>query len=654
MNFYKISIKTKLLLGFMFIIFLSVFIVFIGIFELKKQVAVTTNIVEHTYMVNNAVKNIKAEIMTTHVLKLLLLVHEDVDFVAKEFEEIEQSYAKIDKNFEIIFTHYLGPKEDINRAFEAYQIMLVTQRNLFTMMQNNNFKEAKKIVKRDGHRLFEIAHKEINSLNVFSEDQVKKLFQKTLKEEEKSIQFLTAAIFLLIAVSSFITLRIIQSILNPLKSLLDILESIDNGNLITVEKLKKHMLNNNPDEVGKLFNAIYKLIHRLLIPYTSIIKSNRSLIEMTDEVRRLLNTFHTYIIASKTDLDGRIIYVSEAFSKISGYSEKELLGQAQSIVRHPDMPTSTFRDLWQTIQSGKTWSGEIKNRKKDGSFYWVNARISPDVDRNGNIIGYNAIREDITLQKAFEELTNTLENRVNKEIEKNSKKTQYMLQQSRLAQMGEMISMIAHQWRQPLSSISAISGTLTLDIMMDNYKEKYFQEKLESISELSQHLSKTIDDFRGFFKEDKAKEICEIKDIIEGTISIIGQSLINKNINLSVNYTDNPKIETHPNEVKQVLLNLIKNAEDILLEESVAEAKIEIEAYLKDDTICISVADNAGGVPEEIMDKIFNPYFSTKKAKDGTGLGLYMSKTIIEEHCKGKLLVENRDNGAAFTVVLAV
>ena len=293
---------------------------------------------------------------------------------------------------------------------------------------------------------------------------------------------------------------------------------------------------------------------------------------------------------------------------------------------------------------------KLKIKKKDGSFFWVNANISPDIDNKGNIIGYNAINEDITVTKAYEELSNSLENRIEKEIQKNNEKTGYIIQQSRLAQMGEMISMIAHQWRQPLSSISAISGTLTLDIMMENYNDKFFKEKLDSIGQLSQHLSKTIDDFRGFFKEDKKEEVSEVKNIIDDSIAIIGQALISKNINLSVEYIDNPKIKSHLNELKQVVLNLLKNAEDILLEKNTTDAKIWINVSTQDSKACITIEDNAGGVPEDIIEKIFDPYFSTKKAKDGTGLGLYMSKTIVKEHCNGELSLENTQNGASFTI----
>lgn len=260
---------------------------------------------------------------------------------------------------------------------------------------------------------------------------------------------------------------------------------------------------------------------------------------------------------------------------------------------------------------------------------------------------------ELLLQEEIKKVNNlntTLEDRIDKAVNASKQQIQQMVLQSRQAQMGEMISMIAHQWRQPLASISAISGTLTIDVMMDEYNSNFFQERLQSIGELAQHLSLTIDDFRGFFKEDNKDEISEVKKIVDASIKIIDHTLLSKNINLSVEYIDNLKIKGRLNEIKQVILNLLKNAEDILVDNNIKKAKIWIKVYAEDTNACISVEDNAGGIPEDIIDKVFDPYFSTKKDKEGTGLGLYMSKTIVEEHYNGKLLLKNTQNGASFTI----
>ena len=188
--------------------------------------------------------------------------------------------------------------------------------------------------------------------------------------------------------------------------------------------------------------------------------------------------------------------------------------------------------------------------------------------------------------------------------------------------------------------------------MMHNYNEIFFQERLNAIGELSQYLSQTINDFREFFKKDKIIEKANVKDIVESCLHVIDSSLKSKNIDVIISIDEEVVIESYVNELKQVILNILKNAEDALLEKGRQEATIWLSGYQKESDIYIIIEDNAGGVPDEIIDKIFDPYFSTKETKDGTGLGLYMSKTIVKEHCKGKLEVHNSECGAKFTIKL--
>jgi signal transduction histidine kinase len=224
-----------------------------------------------------------------------------------------------------------------------------------------------------------------------------------------------------------------------------------------------------------------------------------------------------------------------------------------------------------------------------------------------------------------------------------------MQQQSRLAQMGEMISMIAHQWRQPLTAITATTTTMQLKAMNNTLEQEKVIELAQKINEYSQHLSTTINDFRNFFKSTKHKQNTDFKTIVNSMLNIIESTLQNNNITLRIE--EKGPLEsflTYNNEIKQVILNLIKNAEDALLEKKIDQPEIIIEIEGR----TLTVKDNAGGIPEEILPKIFDPYFSTKIEKDGTGLGLYMSKIIIEEHCEGELSVENDTEGAVFRITL--
>jgi signal transduction histidine kinase len=260
-----------------------------------------------------------------------------------------------------------------------------------------------------------------------------------------------------------------------------------------------------------------------------------------------------------------------------------------------------------------------------------------------SIIDYKRVQELLSFNEK-------LESKVKEELLKNRQKDQHMIQQSRLAQMGEMISMIAHQWRQPLAAISIASGSIKFKASRDKLTQESAIELSNKITSYSQDLSETIENFSEFFKLNKEKEREETSynELLESVLSIIGTSLDNRNISVVKNFNSQEKFYTYPSELKQVILNLIKNAEEILLETEVKEPTITLTT----EKNSLKISDNAGGVSEKIIDKIFDPYFSTKEEKNGKGLGLYMSKTIIEEHCEGSLSVSNDKNGAVFTIIL--
>ena len=250
--------------------------------------------------------------------------------------------------------------------------------------------------------------------------------------------------------------------------------------------------------------------------------------------------------------------------------------------------------------------------------------------------------------------------RIEEEVEKNRQKDKHIMQQSRMAQMGEMISMIAHQWRQPLGSISAVVAGMKLKILLNKFdltsedgreaSKQFTQESLHKIEEYVRFLTNTIDDFRNFFKPDKHKESTSSLKLVQRTLEIIGKALEINGITVHVDAHTSKEIMVYANEVTQVILNILKNAEDVFKERGVESASIHITVTEEDNTQVIAIEDNAGGIPETVLPHIFEPYFSTKQEKNGTGLGLYMSKIIIEEHCHGSLTAENTLVGAKFTI----
>ncbi|SFV64950.1 PUTATIVE TWO-COMPONENT SENSOR [hydrothermal vent metagenome] len=211
----------------------------------------------------------------------------------------------------------------------------------------------------------------------------------------------------------------------------------------------------------------------------------------------------------------------------------------------------------------------------------------------------------------------------------------------------EMVALIAHQWRQPLHSLSAATVLLEMKLPTNEQQPDIMRNVLDKMQSYIQHMSQTIDDFKDFFKPQREKKVTNLEIIFTKAYKLIEASLKNANIEININIVTPQNFRTYENEFVQVVINLLKNAVDILEEKKVANPviNVEIQSYQ------LSIEDNAGGVPQEIISKIFEPYFSTK-SKNGTGLGLYMSKTIIQDHCGGELMVENTQNGAKFTISL--
>ena len=231
-------------------------------------------------------------------------------------------------------------------------------------------------------------------------------------------------------------------------------------------------------------------------------------------------------------------------------------------------------------------------------------------------------------------------------------KEELMIAQSHHAAMGEMISMIAHQWRQPISVIAMDANNILVDIELEAYNMESLKSDVNDIVLQTQHLSKTIDDFRDFFKPHKLKDRLLISEVFEETLQVIDKSFANNNISIENEFQTDTQIEIFSRELLQVFLNILKNAKEELIQNRSGERKIQNKIYEDEDNIIIQITDNSGGINMNIIDKIFDPYFSTKDEKNGTGLGLYMSKVIVQKHLYGTLDVHNTTDGACFTITL--
>lgn len=381
-------------------------------------------------------------------------------------------------------------------------------------------------------------------------------------------------------------------------------------------------------------------------------------------------------IVSKTDIDGIITFVNDEFCNISGYGRSELIGRNHNIVRHPEVADSAFELLWQTILTKKPYSAMVKNLAKDGSTFYVNTTITPILDDHGEILEFIAIRYDVTqeveLKLALEEkereliqLNQTLEQRVTEqtkelyafnrhleqrvqeEVSKNEQKQKILFAQSRFASLGQMIANIAHQWRQPLTELNLSLFSLKHALQHDTSKiDEYYKDAKSTI----QSMSQTIEDFQNFFNPHKNRESFDPAGSFHDALSLIKKDLRKAKITLHTSLGKNIRIMGVSNELTQVFINLLQNAKEALLETEEEGREISVEIFQDDTGVCLCIQDNAKGIKEENLEKIFEPYFSTKHASQGTGLGLFMSKMIIQQSLGGSITASNRDDGALFSI----
>lgn len=404
-----------------------------------------------------------------------------------------------------------------------------------------------------------------------------------------------------------------------------------------------------------LFEALF-----IFYPASKKIKENtleleKAVEDRTKELQKSLDIVSKYVIYSRTDLKGIITYASEAFCEVSGYSKEELLGKPHNIIRHPDMPKEAFKQMWDTIKAGKAWSGEVKNLKKDGGVYWVLANISPEYDNAGNIIGYAGVRHNITSEKEIEELNANLEKRVQEEVEKNKEKQMMLYEQSKSAQMSEMIINIAHNWRQPLSIITTAASGLKLQKEMDILTDDIYETSLENILLSSKYLSKTLDKFSSLVNEDMELKDFILQEKVDAALDLILPALKEKEIKLTRVYSDEKiKLHSMPNELSKVILNIVTNSKEALLNRKIKDPLIDLHIDKHDKTVLITIEDNAGGINDDIMPKIFDPYFTTKHQSVGTGMGLHISYVIVTKALNGKIYAKNSNNGVKFYIEIPV
>ena len=332
------------------------------------------------------------------------------------------------------------------------------------------------------------------------------------------------------------------------------------------------------------------------------------------------------------DEDGKVLMVNKVWETLTGYSFEEIntiekwtknaYGEQMSVVKEY---IDDLHDINSIVKSV-----EYSINTKDGNIItWQFSSAPMGIIDNKRTIISSAM--DITELKLKDEM---------------------LIAQSRSAAMGEMIGMIAHQWRQPLTVISMGANNMLLDITLEELNLKEVEEYSRDILTQTTNLSKTIDDFRNFFKPDKSILKVKVKDILDETYEIVKDSLKNHNIKFNKSYKSETKIDAYPRELMQVFVNIINNSKDAIILKECKNAQIDVCIFENDTYVITEICDNGKGIDAKILPNIFDPYFTTKDDKTGTGLGLYMSKMIINDHLNGKIDVFNKNDGVCFSIKL--
>ena len=346
------------------------------------------------------------------------------------------------------------------------------------------------------------------------------------------------------------------------------------------------------------------------------------------------------------------MYYSPRFKEQLGYRDDEMGTDISEWIDrvHPDDMDQIITDINNYLE-GKTelYENEHRIKHKDGSWIWVLCRAKALFDSDGKPTRLVGFHTDITRTKELEENLHQL---VEKKTIENLKQGETLQHQSKLMAMGEMLENIAHQWRQPLAQIN--SAVLLLDEEMQDLeiKNPLMEDKLDEIESMTAYMSKTIDDFKSFYRDDNQKRVFLIEKSVMSSVSLVSAALKYHSIEISIDIDKDIKINSFKSEFEQVVLILMNNAKDVLITRKIKNPKIVITLKNIDNSYELSVRDNGGGIDEKIIDKIFEPYFTTKHKSQGTGLGLYLSRVIINKNMDSGLWVENIDGGACFVLEL--
>ena len=381
--------------------------------------------------------------------------------------------------------------------------------------------------------------------------------------------------------------------------------------------------------------------------------------EAMERLQKIASRIPGVIYQYRLNKDGSSCFpfASAAIYAIYRVTPEEVRYDAQKVldILHPDDVEGIVDSIQKSAQALSPWRHEYRVKFDDGEVRWLFGNALPQQEEDGSILWHGFI-DDITDRKMMEQelvaLNEMLDKRVDEEISARMKiekeqeiERQFLVQKSKLSSMGEMMGAIAHQWRQPLNALNLNIQNLEDDFDEGLIDRAFVKGFIAKNTQTILFMSKTIDDFRNFFKIDKAKQLFSVKEALLETLALQSAQFKNRHIEVRI-HGDDLEIHGFKGEFQQVILNILNNAKDALVETKSDGGHISITL----EPTFLSIEDDAGGIDEAILERIFEPYFTTKDQGEGTGIGLYMSKMIIEKNMGGHLRVENGTRGAKFTI----
>jgi len=405
------------------------------------------------------------------------------------------------------------------------------------------------------------------------------------------------------------------TILNPISKL-------DNG----IQNLKKQKYNIIKLDTNDEFSDIADEFNIL----TKNLKDSFSKIEESKSfIKNIVDTAPVRVFWK--DIDNKYLGANKLFLHDADLEdESEIIGKTDWELKWKSQAQSYIDDDNFVMNSKKEKLKFEETQSFDNNIVikLITSKV-PLINKNGDVIGVLGIYDDVTEQRAMEQMLYQRE--------------QQIAEQTKMASMGEMIGNIAHQWRQPLSVISTASSGLQLEKENDILSDEQFNKYCEAINRNAQYLSKTIDDFKNFIKGDRLKRVFNLSENIHSSLNLVDGSIKKYDINLILNFDDKLEIDGYSNELTQCFINIFNNSKDAFIDylDKIESKLLFISTSKVDDTVIITIKDNAGGIPNDILPKIYEPYFTTKHMSQGTGLGLHMTYNMIVDGMGGGIDIHN-------------